>query len=135
MMFFKKNLSVWFLAVWLVLLQVLSPFVHAHFDIGDHADQASGLHLHTINFNLVDKAIDHSQQSFAESDYAIDAHIVVMEKGLIQKLGLSDMPAALIAFFIFLVIPIIFPRLRPQQQFSLKKVYERGNQSPRAPPY
>ena len=135
MMFFKKKLNVWMLAVWLVILQVLSPFVHAHFEAGDHADQTNGIHLHAISFNSSDKALDQSQHNLAENDYAMDAHIVLIEKGLIQKLTLSDLSTALIAVLTFLVIPITPPRLRPQKQFSLQKVYERGNQSPRAPPY
>lgn len=135
MMFFKKNLSVWMLAIWLVVLQVLSPFVHAHFEAGDHTDQANGLHLHSINFNLADQALDQSQYNLAENDYAIDAHIVVIEKGLIQKLALPDITTALIAVFIFFVIQTTPPRLRPQQQFNPKPIYKRGYLSPRAPPY
>jgi hypothetical protein len=134
MMFFKKKFSVWMLAVWLVVLQVLSPFVHAHFEAGDHADQANGLHLHAISFNTSDKALDQSKHRLAVNDYAMNAHIVVIEKGLMQKLTLSDLSTALIAVFVFLVIPTNPPRLRSQKQFRLKKVYERGNQSPRAPP-
>lgn len=135
MMSYKMHMSVCVLAIWLVVLQVLTPFVHAHLDAGDHSDQANGLHLHAIGFKISDKVLAHSQQNLDENDYAMDAHIVVIEKGLIQKLSLPDISTAIIAIFIFFVIQANSTRLKPQKEFNLSPVYKRGYLSPRAPPH
>ncbi len=131
----KMNFSVWMLAIWLVILQVLSPFVHAHIDVGDHSDQANGIHLHSISFNPPNKALDLSHHNLTENDYAIDTHIVMIGKGLIQKLEILDATVALIAVFIFFVIKTTPPRKRLQNQLKLKPSFQCGFLSPRAPPY
>jgi hypothetical protein len=132
---FKINLSIVLLAIWLVILQVLSPFVHAHIDTGDHSDQLSGLHLHAADVNVLDQVFNHGEHHWSESDSALDTHIVVVEKGLNQKLGLSDIVMVLIVAFVFYALQSVQSRLRPQQQCNLRSTCLRGHINPRAPPY
>lgn len=135
MLSFKLNLSVYILATWLVLLQVLSPFVHAHVDTGDHASSIEGLHLHSVDINVLDQLFNHGGHNLVENDSAFDMHIVIVEKGLSQKLDLPNFAMALIAAFIFYVLQTASPKLRPEKQFKRKSKYLRGYLNPRAPPY
>ena len=131
----KMNLCVWLLAIWLVMLQVLSPFVHAHIDTGNHASQIHGLHLHSTNVNVLDQASNHGEHNLVENDNALEMHIVVVEKGLNQKLELPDIAMALIAIFVFYGLQTGAVRLRPLQQCKRRSTYLRGCLNPRAPPY
>lgn len=135
MMFSKKNLSICMLAIWLVVLQALSPFVHAHFEPESHTDQANGLHLHSISFKAASDRVGLGQHQLVEDDSDLNAHIVTIEKGLIQKFEILDVTAALITFFIFFVIQTISAQLRPQKQFNVSPIYKRGYLIPRAPPH
>lgn len=129
MLILKKSLGVWFLAIWFAILQTLSPFVHAHID-GSHSDQDNGLHIHQISL----KAFSQNMHHVSANDFALDSHIVVIDKAVLQKVQLSVLTCALVAIYIFYVIQTNSPKLRPQRQVRLKPIYQRTSLNPRAPP-
>jgi hypothetical protein len=135
MLSFKVNLSVYVLAFWLVVLQVMSPFVHAHTDADMVANQVDGLHVHMVNFVTADNNVNHGQHTIVSNDDAFDTHIVEMGKGLIQKLEPLLAIAAIFSFLIFPILLLTSVRLKPQQQIQPKPTYLRGYHSPRSPPY
>jgi len=132
---FKVNLSVYILAVWLVLLQVLSPFVHAHLDANVAVDQGHGLHLHTVNFAWSDKQLHQGQHNIDINDDAFETHVVEIGKGLIKKFEPLLAIALIFSFFIFPFLSQTTARIRPKKQVQYKSIYFRGCHSPRSPPY
>jgi hypothetical protein len=131
MLFLNKNLSIWFLATWFAILQAISPFVHAHINSTDHADINNGLHIHAINLDSGNK----DKQNVSINDYALDTHIVVLDKGVIQKLELIGQACTIIAILIFFVIQTITVKLRPQKQVKPHLTHLRTFLNPRAPPH
>jgi hypothetical protein len=130
MLFLNKNLSIWFLATWFAILQAISPFVHAHINSTDHADINNGLHIHAINLDAGNK----DKQNASINDYALDTHIVVLDKGVIQKLELIGQVCTIIAIFIFFVISATIVKLRPQKLDKPQPTQFRTYLNPRAPP-
>jgi hypothetical protein len=131
MLFLKKNLSIWFLATWFAILQSISPFVHAHINSSNHADINNGLHIHTINLDAVSKV----KKNVTINDYALDTHIVDLDKGVIKKLEPLVQACAIIAIFIFFILQTSKPKIRPPQPVKAKSSYQRTSLNPRAPPY
>ena len=131
MSFLNKNLSIWFLVIWFAILQTISPFVHAHIDNNGHPDLENGLHVHPIPLSIAKQ--DLSKASI--NDYALDTHIVVIDKGVIQRLQWNIQTIALITVFIFFALPTAKSKLKTRRQVKLKHWYLRTNLNPRAPPY
>jgi len=131
MSFSNKNLSIWFLVIWFAILQTLSPFVHAHMDNNGHPDLDNGLHVHSIPLSITKQDI--SKASI--NDYALDTHIVVIDKGVIQRLQWNIQTIALITVFIFFALPITKSKLKTRRQIILKPRKFKINLNPRAPPH
>jgi hypothetical protein len=131
MLFFNKKLSICLLIIWFVILQAISPFVHAHIGKDNPASQGSGLHIHEINVFAFEK----SQHHLNNNDYAFDTHIVVIDKGVVQKLQLLSFLFASIVIFNFALGQRTTQKLNPQQQIQPKPIVQRTKLNPRAPPY
>ena len=135
MLSFKVNLSVYILAIWLVVLQVLSPFVHAHSGTNADMNQIDGLHLHGVNVAETDKYLYQDQHNLDSNDEVFATHIVEIGKGVIQKFEPLLAIAAIFSFFIFPFLSRTTARYRPPTHFQYKPIYLRGHNSPRSPPY
>ncbi|MDX1915247.1 MAG: hypothetical protein SFU55_06655 [Methylophilus sp.] len=117
MQLLNKKLWVVCLVVWFSMLQAMSPFVHAHLG-GDNSDQMNGLHIH--EFNLLQKSdLNHHVST---NDFALDAHIVVID--IATRLLSNHLFSACALIFVFIFCcqnrqtSQSIPRVRPLKKFN-----------------
>ena len=131
MLFLNKKLGILFLAIWFAILQAISPFVHAHISATHDSDNQHGLHIHAISLSAANKEV----HSASLNDYALDTHIVVLDKGIIQKLQLLGQVCAVLAIFVFFIFQSPAIKLSPRRQSKPPLNRLRISLNPRAPPY
>lgn len=126
------------LAICLTVLQLLLPFVHAHFDHGDSPTRASGLHVHIANAESARQSLyeikHHQVGTHAyQNQYA---QMVAVDKGLFKEVDLPDFKAFVFILLVFFtVLSLAVQRLiyAKDTPALLQSYY--SSFSTRAPPY
>jgi hypothetical protein len=133
MLFGKNRWVVLTVALCLVVLQVLQPFIHAHLDV-EHPQQLSGLH--------VGGDYEASLSGYPESHHAITdlshvSHVLTIAPSLKQELDLTivlDVVALiLVSFFLAMALPLA-TQLFLQLNLSYYQSLKRWLPASRAPP-
>ncbi len=136
MMSDKKNVWVLLMATGLIALQLVLPFVHAHFDLITPTAEASGLHLHPISdVAMQEVTFDDSQLHNTLHARNPDSALVSIDDGLVKEIELPEFAALLL---IMLVIaarpPSVIRKLASIHALPLA-CFSYTPLSPRAPPY
>jgi|GEM_PF-6733922 len=120
----------WVIVLWLISLQILSPFLHAHLE-KNGIDHASVMHLHT--------AVSPAHHAHDTNPVLENPHgphqILLIAEGLPNKIELGKwivlLPAYFVAIFIPLLIIVIFGFQSPPTLFSS---FKHRSPQPQAPP-
>jgi len=131
-----KKIRILCLAISLIFLQRLLPFVHAHFDVSASSAQASGLHLHPLNHHATHTVAKSDDQfsSAIQADHQ-DLQLVTIDKGLIKTLELPSFVAILFAMLLLSKALIIIRRLVPPAHQLPHPFHVYAAIHPRAPPF
>jgi hypothetical protein len=124
------KLSAWLIVLWLISLQIMAPFVHAHME-KNGIEHASVMHLHTAASFAHDA---HDTNPVLENPHG-PHQIVSIAQGILNKIDLAD--GLDLLFFVFaamsVVLIIVFVGASPYQDRSFPARRYRSPQ-PHAPP-
>jgi len=96
------KIPVWLIVLWLVCLQILAPFVHAHLET-DGIEHASVMHLHTAASPAHHA---HDTNPVLENPHGLH-QIVSIAEGIPKKIELPDWLDQLPALFVVLFAPLL----------------------------
>lgn len=120
----------WVIILWLISLQILSPFVHAHLE-KEGIDHASVMHLHT---SLSPAHHAHDTNPVLENPHG-PHQIVSVAEGVPKKIEPSNWLSLIPALFIALFAPLLTVFIRsyqhPPKFFSS---FRHRSPQPQAPP-
>lgn len=121
----------WLIVLWLISLQILAPFVHAHLEAGgaDHASSVMHLHATTSPAQLA-----HDTNPVLENPHG--AHqIISVAQGIPKKIESTNswdlLPALFIALFVPLLTVFVCGIQYPSKLFSS---FRHLSPQPQAPP-
>lgn len=125
-------------AICLIVLQLLLPFVHAHVDHGGSAMQASGIHVHIAGAETIEQLVYEAEQLQMDIHAYQSQHspMVAIDHGLFKEIDLPDFTA-----FVFILLVFSAVLLPVVQQLSYLRATPAVLQhfyyslSTRAPPY
>lgn len=115
------------LVLWFVLLQAISPFVHAHVG-GSSAHGSQAMHIH-------DPGLGHPDIFPTFQDAAFHGYVVDLGQAVTQDSGFKLLIALML---LVLWMPLIVKQRHPlpySRLFKLPPRFERTRLSPRAPPH
>ncbi len=137
MLFSIRKVVLACVAICLIVLQLLLPFVHAHLDHGGSSQQASGLHVHIAGAEIV------QQSAYEAGQYPVDIHayqnqhsqLVAIDKGLFKEVDLPDFMAFVFILIVFstVLLPAFQQVTYPRDSFKVLQ-YFYNSFSTRAPP-
>lgn len=127
----KKKLHIHFFIFWLVALQLLSPFLHAHiFGVGA-VNSTPGVHIHLDEFDAA------TGQNFNEAtihNQTVNEHAIGMITGVSEKSNFDFLPPVIVCF-IFLALYLPYrPRFYQSNESVVPYQPTYLPSSPRAPP-
>lgn len=124
------KLPAWLIVLWLVSLQILAPFVHAHME-KNGIEHASVMHLHTA---AAPAHHAHDTNPVLENPHG-PHQIVSVAQGILGKIDLTDWLNLLPAFFaaMTVVLPAVFVGVSTYRHRMIPVSRHRSPQ-PHAPP-
>lgn len=129
------KLPVWLIVLWLVSLQVLAPFVHAHVEAGG-IDHASLLHLHSADSPAHNSISYQAQPVDAVLETAHHPHqVVAIAQGVPPQSDQSLWVVLLPNSFALLAVSLLVACLAVNRSifYPIHRFYHRSRQ-PQAPP-
>lgn len=124
-MLHKKLL--WITVIWLVILQTMSPLIHAHIE-ADVPEKGVGIHMH------MDEIVPVYDKTPTLKSFASSLHVVSVDKALVKDVQAIPVPLLAVLFSIFILSLVV-------KEFNLSFTYLfpspahlRPRSKPRAPP-
>ncbi|PKO47952.1 MAG: hypothetical protein CVU29_00805 [Betaproteobacteria bacterium HGW-Betaproteobacteria-22] len=115
----------WMIVVWFALLQVASPFIHAHIK-GDSPTQGHGLHMHGL---MSSTTTTPTLQAVHD-----EVQTIGVDKGLTKQPDLLPPPVLAVLFIALLLLPLFQIAQFRAIKFSDLFHFTRSASRPRAPP-
>src|SRR5690606_10902086 len=120
----------WVIVLWLISLQILSPFVHAHLE-KDGIDHASVMHLHTA---VSDAHRDHNTNPVLENPHG-PHQILSIAQGILKNIDASQWLVLLPAIFVAIFCKFLASStLGFKSQLRLQTYYRYRHPQTQAPP-
>jgi len=120
------------IVIWLITMQMLAPFMHAH-PSGVGAVTGAGLHVHISDDYDLD-TVSNSFESHSIDNEVIHQHIVAVASGFAEKLKL-DLTGVVLCVLIVLALSMLVLHRHYQPLASpYIKPHPNRSRSPRAPP-
>ena len=117
----------WMIVVWFAVLQIVSPFIHAHLE-PDNPLQGHGLHMHELSFMQLPDT-EHTLKNVADP-----MHTIGVDKALVKSVDALPLPFFAVLFIISLSVVTV--RLFNVNLITHSQLpsYLRSLSRPRAPP-
>jgi hypothetical protein len=117
----------WIIVVWFAILQLFTPFIHAHVVQADNYAYGHGLHMHDVGlFEFQDNV--HTLKNIS------DIETIGVDKALVKSIEALPVPL----FLIFFIIPLLLLALRRYRYERTAHVsiplFLKSLAGPRAPP-
>ena len=127
----KNKLHIQFFIFWLVAMQLISPFLHAHaFGIGA-VHGGPGVHIH---LDEIDSASDQNFNEATIHNQALPEHSIGMTTGVSEKFEFEFLLPAVIGFISLALYLAYGRRFYPPNDAPLAHHNHYPSAAPRAPP-